>query len=203
MVGAAASARPTYVIGAANDATKDVWIGLASYTAGSGAAATFNPYYDRASVNFNRNDATGGTVKTSNRLGTFCAACHANFHGGPGDTSIGASDAALDGFIRHPTSQVTIGAAGVQGYGGHSNLPRYQGATTKVKTFSNNSDYANASPGCITCHKAHGNQNPFGLIFLNRTAASVGEEGGLGGSQTASLSTGMRNLCGQCHGQGN
>ncbi|MBI2528385.1 MAG: hypothetical protein HYV93_20685 [Candidatus Rokubacteria bacterium] len=201
--GVASSARPTYTINTANDTTKDVWVNLASYAAGSGAAATFNPYYDRATVNFNRNDATVGSLKTSNKLGTFCAACHANFHGGPGDANIGASDAALDGFIRHPTSQVTIGAAGAQGYGGHSSFNRYRDATTKVKTFSNNSDWTNASPGCITCHKAHGNNNPFGLIFLNRAAASVDEEGGLGAGQTASLPTGMRNLCGQCHGQGN
>lgn len=201
--GAATNARPTYVISAANVTTQDVWINLASYVAGSGDAATFNPYYSTANIAFNRNDATVVSVKTSNKIGTFCAACHANFHGGPGDTNIGASTAALDGFIRHPNAQVTIGDAGIQGYGGHSSLTRFNANTTKVKVASNNTDYSNASPICLTCHKAHGNQNPFGLVFLNRNATSVDEQGGLGTGQTASTSLGLRNLCGQCHGQGN
>ncbi len=181
----------------------DVRVSLASYTANSGAAATFNPYYDFANISFGRNDAlVAGTAKTSNRMDTFCGACHGNFHGGPGDTDIGASDAALDGFLRHPTSKVTLGAAGTQGYGGHSSLTRYTGATTKTKVYSSTTGYTDASPGCVSCHKAHGNQNPFGLIFLSRSAASVGEEGGYGASQTPSLMVGYRNLCGQCHGQG-
>lgn len=202
--GAATAARPTYVIASANDTTKDVWVNLPSYTAGSASAATFNPYYDFANVTFNRNDATAGGKATSNRMDTFCGACHSDFHGGAGDTSIGATSAALDGFLRHPTSGVTIGVAGTQGYGGHSSLSRYTGATTKTRVYaSDRAGYTDATPGCVSCHKAHGNQNPFGLFFLNRTAASVGEEGGYGAAQTADLKTGYRNLCGQCHGQGN
>ncbi len=201
----AANFRPTYVLNAANDLTKDVWVTtIGTGTIGSRTPADFNPYYDTTSISFNRIDGTVGTSKTSNRIGSFCAACHANFHGGPGDTGIGATPSALDGFIRHPTAQVTIGAAGAQGFGGHSNLARFVANTTKVKvTTSDYTGYADASPMCLTCHKAHGNANPFSLIFLNRTAASVDEQGGLGAAQTASLSVNMRNLCGQCHGQGN
>ncbi len=202
---AATAARPTYVIGTTNDTTRDVWINIAApYTANSGSAATFNPFYDTANVSFNRNDATVGTTLTSNRMDTFCASCHGNFHGGPGDTAIGATAAALDGFIRHPTSQVTIGAAGTQGYGGHSSLSRFVGATTKVRVYaSDRTAYTDASPGCVSCHKAHGNQNPFGLIFLSRSATSVGEQGGFDATQTQNQMQGYRNLCGQCHGQGN
>ncbi len=201
----ATAARPTYVIGAANDATKDVWINIAApYYAGSGNAATFNPFYDEANISFNRNDATVGSTKTSNRMDTLCAACHGDFHGGPGDINIGASAAVLDGFIRHPTSQVAIGAAGAQGYGGHSSLTRYVANTTKVKVYaSDRTAFTDASPGCVSCHKPHGNQNPFGLFFLNRNATSVNEEGGWGTGQTPSVAQGARNLCGQCHGQGN
>lgn len=203
--GAATNARPTFVISTTNDTTKDVWVNLASYTAGSGSAATFNPYYDRANVSFNRNDATVGTTKTSNKIGTFCAACHGDFHGGPGDTNIGATPAALDGFIRHPNAQVTIGASGTQGYGGHSSLARLTtGNTTPVKVAaSDRVGLTDASPMCLTCHKAHGNQNPFALVFLNRNATSVDEQGGWGTGQTQDTATGFRNLCGQCHGQGN
>lgn len=203
--GAATAARPTYAIGTSNDTTKDVWINIPTgYVAGSGNAATFNPYYDYANVTFNRNDATVGTNKTSNRIDTFCAACHGDFHGGPGDTNIGATAAALDGFLRHPTSQVTLGAAGNQGYDGHSALGRYVAATTKTRVYaSDRVGYTDGSPGCLSCHKAHGNQNPFGLFFLNRTATAVDEQGGYASDQAADLKTGYRNLCGQCHGQGN
>jgi len=210
MGGTASNFRPTYVKGAANDPTKDVWVtDVGPGTIGSRTAAEFNPLYDRANIFFNRTDGVIGASsrQTSNKLGSFCAACHANFHGGAGDAPIGATPAALDGFLRHPTAAVTIGAAGGQGYGGHSNLARFNtGNTTKVKVWDSTGGpagaYTNPSPGCITCHKAHGNQNPFGLIFLARNAASVTDEGGYGAAQTPSLNQGMRNLCGQCHGQG-
>jgi hypothetical protein len=185
----------TYTRSTTNDTTKDVWINLASYTAGSGDAATFNPFYASANVSFNRNDATVGTLKSSNNVGVFCAACHANFHGGPGDTTVGGTGSPASEFQRHPTAQVAIGALG----GGHSNLSRFVGATNKVKVATNDySAYTNSTPICLSCHKAHGNQNPFGLVFMARSGGTVGEEG-----TETNVATGMRNLCGQCHVQGN
>jgi len=206
-----AAFQPTYVLGTANDATKDVWINIASpYTPNTGNAATFNPLYATANVSYNRTDPavpTGATTQTSNRLDTFCSACHGDFHGGPGDANIGATAAALDGFLRHPTSKTPIGASGAAGFGGHSTLSRYTAATTKVKVYaSDKTGYTDATPGCLTCHKAHGNQNPFGLVFLNRTASSVSEEGGYAAGQVEMANgygQGYRNLCGQCHSQGN
>jgi hypothetical protein len=198
---------PTYVIGTTNDLTKDVWVNIPGpYTAGTGQSATFAPYYSTANISFNRIDGTVGSLKYSNKVSLQCAACHANFHGGPGDTTIGGLPGAgnLEAFLRHPTAQTTIGAAGAAGYGGHSSLSRFVANTTKVKV--NTTDYAgytNASPFCLTCHKAHGNQNPFGLIFLNRNATSVDEQGGYGAGQVASTGEAYRNLCGQCHSQGN
>lgn len=188
--------RPSYVISTTNDTTKDVWVNIPTgYVAGTGSAATFNPYYDRANIFFNRNDATVGTVKTSNKVGSFCAACHASFHGGPSDTNIGGTGTPATEFLRHPTSQVTIGAVG----GGHSNLARYVAATNKVKVLTNDyTAYTNSSPGCISCHKAHGNQNPFGLILMARLSGTISEEG-----TTTDVKVGIRNLCGQCHVQGN
>lgn len=205
-----AAFQPTYVLGTTNDTNKDVWVNIPTgYVAGTGSAGTFNPYYDRANITFNKTNPTvpaGSTLSTSNRIDTFCSACHGDFHGGPGDTNIGASTAALDGFIRHPTSVVVIGASGAQGYGGHSALSRFTGTTdaNKVKVYANDrAGWTDASPGCVTCHKSHGNQNPFGLIFLARTATSVDEQGGWASGQTANTQNGLRNLCGQCHGQGN
>jgi mono/diheme cytochrome c family protein len=206
-----AAFQPTYDLSTTNDTTKDVWINIsAPYTPNTGDPATFNPLYATANVTFNRTDPaapTGATTQTSNRIDTFCSACHGDFHGGPGDANIGASAAALDGFIRHPTGKTVVGASGTQGYGGHSALSRYTGATTKVKVYaSDRTGFTDATPGCVTCHKSHGNQNPFGLIFLSRNAASVGEEGGYATGQVEMANgygQGYRNLCGQCHGQGN
>ncbi len=205
--GVAASCRPTYAISGTNDTTKDVWINQASYAAGSGVAATFSPFYATANISFNRNDAVVGDTRTSNKIDTFCASCHGDFHGGAGDANIGATQAAMDGFIRHPTSQTTLGTAGGQGYGGHSSLSRFQANTTKVKVYASAANSADATPGCLSCHKAHGNENPFGLVFMNANAASVDEQGGYKTGQTEDAShpyqQAYRNLCGQCHSQGN
>jgi len=203
--GAAGSARPTYVVSTTNTTTADVWIKQPSgYVAGSGNAANFGPIFDTANIFFNRNDKTVGSQKSSNAIGVFCATCHGNFHGGPGDTNIGASTGTLEGFIRHPNAQVTIGASGTQGYGGHSSLSQYTGGATKVKvTTTDYTNFTDAGPTCVTCHKAHGNQNPFGLIFLNRHSTSVNDEGGWATGQSTDTGTGIRNLCGQCHSQGN
>ncbi len=194
---------PTYVIGPTNDTSKDVWINIpAGYTPNSGNATTFIPYYDTANVSYNRNDITGG--KSSNKMDEVCAGCHQNFHGPPGDSNIGASTGALFGFLRHPTAKTTIGASGAQGYDGHSSLSRFIAGPTKIKVnASDRAAWTDASPGCLTCHKAHGNQNPFALIFLNRNAMLVTEEGGYASGQTQNVAQGYRNLCGQCHDQGN
>lgn len=208
--GAATNARPTYVISTTDNTTRDVWINLASYTAGSGNPATFSPYYDFANIFYNRNDNTVGTTKTSNKLDTFCGTCHGNFHGGPGDTMIGASPTALDGFLRHPTSQETIGAAAAQGYGGHTSLADYTSGVAKVRVYASDQvAFTDASPGCVSCHKAHGNLNPFGLIFMAQgkppatLAGPITEQGVYETGQVQDTATGQRNLCGQCHTQGN
>jgi len=202
-----AAFQPLYVFATTNDTTKDVWINAdkALYTPNSGSAATFNPLYDNANVSYNVTNPAipaGATMQTTNRLDTFCSSCHGNFHGAPTDANIGSLviGAGATDFIRHPTSKQVIGAAAL---GGQSSLTRYVAATTKVKVYANDRvAYTDAQPGCVSCHKAHGNQNPFGLVFLSRTATSVGEEGGFGATQTQTQQVGYRNLCGQCHGQG-
>jgi hypothetical protein len=194
-----ANFRPTYVIAAANDTTKDVWINAPGYTTASSNAATFNPYYATQNIRFNKlADGTKvGSLTTSNRLGSFCAACHANFHGGE---DAGSGVWSGTDFIRHPTSGVTVpsryknGAAATQPHPGPP-LP-----DAKVRIFG---DDTTGSPGCVTCHKGHGNQNPFGLIFLNQLATNVTEEGGFAPDQAVQdAGTGLRNLCWQCHGMG-
>ena len=137
----------------------------------------------------------------------FCQGCHQAFHGSVGGFAIGGN-INTGGFLRHPNAQVNIGAIG----GGHSSIAQYNGGMSRVHVMSNsNADYLadpgngtftvadGLTPSCFTCHKAHGNQNPFGLIFLARDSIAVTEEGTAG----VLPDVGMRNLCGQCHVQGN
>jgi hypothetical protein len=201
-----ASFRPTYIISTANDTTKDVWIDISpGYTANSGNPATFDHFYDAANVNFNRIDRTVGGRATSNAMDTFCAACHGDFHGGPGDANIGGSLAGMSGFLRHPTSQAAIGLAAAQGLSGHSPLSRFAGGTTRLKVYADDRvGFTDATPGCITCHKAHGNRNPFGLIFMPRNgvvSSTFAEEGFW--DPSLPYQRGYVNLCGQCHDQAN
>lgn len=202
-----ANFQPTYVVSTTPPASgnADVWVNMSqSWVSGStapGASGGWD-YYSQDKVFFNRTDQAGllnGAIDSSNRLGNFCSACHASFHGGPGDSTVGGSS--TGSFTRHPTAMISIGTLG----GGHSNLTRYQNATNRVKVWANylgnpatGSNITNPSPGCISCHKAHGNQNPFGLIFMARSGGTVSEEG-----TTTTVAEGMRNLCGQCHVQGN
>jgi len=48
------------------------------------------------------------------------------------------------------------------------------------------------TPSCFSCHKGHGNNNTFGLIFMGGNS-TISEEGD-GGS--------FRGMCHQCHSQG-
>jgi hypothetical protein len=200
---------PTYVIGAANNTSMDVWIQVTGYTAGTGNAATFNPFYTTANIHFNETFTKGTTIgsgllQTSNRMGSFCAACHANFHGGDGDTASVSLGAGQD-FKRHPTAGVQV----PNRYNTGRTTAPAKPPVTRVRIFGDQpiGTAATGSPGCPTCHKAHGNQNPFGLIFLNQLApaANFSEEGGLAPTQTGLVTDpgqGLRNLCWQCHGMG-
>jgi hypothetical protein len=102
-------------------------------------------------------------------------------------------------WYRHPTADINIGTIG----GGHSSLSRFKGNLYRTKVMTNSDDWGtqgtaitNAvtdyTPSCMSCHKGHGNQNAFGLIFA--TGAVAVNENGDG--------TNYRQLCGQCHGQG-
>jgi cytochrome c553 len=195
---------PKYVISTTNDVTKDVWINIPSgYVANSGDAAVFAPFYDASKLFYNRKDSVVIATKTSNGIDTMCAACHGQFHGGAGDPNIGGDPVLQEQFLRHPTSQVTLKS----GAHGTSNLSRLVGAVVKTKVYTTDyTGYVDATPGCVSCHKAHGNKNPFGLFFQSRLATGSSEEGDPGTEVpppgAPGYQKGYRALCGQCHGQG-
>lgn len=184
----------TYAKGT-NDTSKAVF--LRSWTLG--AIAT---NYAVDNVDFNEPDPR------RSEMSQFCKGCHTDFHGAQSDLNMGGTGGT--GWLRHPAGDANIGAAG----GGHSSLAQFRTARYRVKVMSPSGDWGtqgeewpaapgNLTPSCMSCHKAHGNQNPFGLIFLSRSAASLGEEGGYAPGQAQDTVTGLRNLCGQCHVQGN
>jgi hypothetical protein len=190
------TAQVTYAKGT-NDTTKAVF--LRSWTLGNIANN-----YSVDSVDYNEPDSK------KSAMGQFCRGCHTDFHGAQGDSNMGGSGGTA--WLRHPTADANIGALG--GDGEHSSLNQFASGLRRVKVMSPSGDWGtqgvawsgapgNLTPTCTTCHKAHGNQNPFGLILLSRFATTVSEEGGYAGGQTADVATGMRNLCGQCHAQGN
>jgi hypothetical protein len=141
----------------------------------------------------------------------WCAGCHPNFHGEPGDlNSVGGifhpddpmdpgAGGVYEEFLRHPTAGVNIGAIG----GGHSQLGIYNGHTNKVKVMSEVGVWdpagSDVTPTCISCHKAHGNGNAFGLIY--RSGSGTITENGDTGAASSSTGPVLEHLCGQCHTQ--
>jgi len=75
---------------------------------------------------------------------------------------------------------------------------RFRQQAVRVKVMSASGSWSDpgpdVTPTCITCHKAHGNGNAFGLIFRSGRGAPT-EDGDTDGSS-------LQDLCGQCHLQG-
>jgi hypothetical protein len=154
-----------------NDLTRDVFENMSDA-------------YDISQVDFNEPDPTLSAIAN------WCGGCHTNFHGTVGSTEIGGTTSE-GGFLRHPVQGVDIGGIG----GGHSSLTQFQSHANRVKVMSETGDWLNGSdvtPTCISCHKAHGNGNAFGLIYMKGTGTVT--ENGDDGTQ-------LEHLCGQCHVQ--
>jgi len=165
----------SYAIGT-NDLTKDVFERV--------AGGALSSHYSIGNIDFNE------PLATASAYATYCKGCHTNFHGDKGSAEMGG--AAGTEWLRHPQADADIGAAG----SGHSSLAEYNRHVNKVKVMSPTGVWdpapTGATPSCFSCHKGHGNQNSFGLIFMKGTG-TVTEQGDNGSS--------ARELCGQCHVQ--
>jgi hypothetical protein len=162
-----------------NDLSKDV------YEIVNGGSVS--GHYSINNVWFNEPDPTRSDYAT------FCKGCHTDFHGAKGGAEVGGES---DGtaWTRHPNADSNIGAVG----GDHSSLGTYNGRTNKVKVMSPTGVWgptapSDVTPSCFSCHKSHGNQNSFGLIYMSGTGL-VTEQGDGG--------TDVKSLCQQCHIQG-
>jgi hypothetical protein len=167
-----------YAVGT-NDLTKDVF-------------ESAPRSYSIADVNFNEPDAR------NSMYGQWCQNCHTDFHGKGGDLNMGSQAGGYTStglpWKRHPVADVNLGHTGEPTF--VASLARYQGLTNRVKMMSSTAAWnppgTDLTPSCFSCHKSHGNQNPFGLIFMTGTG-TVTEEGD-GGI--------YKDLCRQCHTQG-
>lgn len=147
--------------------------------------------YDESNVDFNEPD------REDSAMARFCAGCHGEFHGRPGDAAtIGGErgpGGRYRGFVRHPAAGVDLALRADPESG--SSVALYNQHANKVKVLSSSGMWSpaggDATPTCITCHKAHGNGNAFGLIFRSGQGRLT-EDGDSKGSQ-------LEHLCGQCH----
>ncbi len=138
---------------------------------------------------------------TLSKYGNWCQNCHVDFHGAGGAANMGGQSGGVTAsntnpWKRHPTSDVNIGTVGATFI---SSIARFNGLTNRVKVMDSqglwNATTADntVTPSCMSCHKAHGNRNPFGLVFMTGAGATVTDDGD-GGV--------YKDLCRQCHSQG-
>jgi len=169
---------PDYAVGT-NDLTKDVY-----EVVNSGS-----DHYSFDNIFFNEPE------QTESAYAGWCKGCHTDFHGIKGGNEVGGADGTE--WLRHPQADADIGDVG----GGHSSATVFAADAIWPQVMSPDelwhptdpADVVNQTPSCFSCHKAHGNKNAFGLIFLGETAP-ITEEGTSDGT--------YKMMCKQCHVQG-
>ena len=140
-------------------------------------------HYGQTAITFNEPVVTG----VQSRYADMCKACHVKFHGVPGDA------ATVGNFHRHPTGGADMLALGSSTrIGSKANQVQCLSPTGKKAGTYLPTD-TDLSPSCMSCHKGHGNQNAFGLIYMlgSGTKDEVGDAG-----------VDMRNTCRLCHSRG-
>lgn len=172
----------TYAV-AQNDLAKDVFLQVSGF----GMEARYGAKF----VKFNEPDSG------ESAYGSWCGSCHENFHGNGGSINVGGAhggDSGSSPWLRHPVADVNIG----QNDTDMSSLAQYQSHTNRVQVMSASGNWqagSDVTPSCFSCHKAHGNKNAFGLIYMKGSGTTLTEEGDAG-------STGKPiDLCRQCHVQ--
>lgn len=161
-----------------NDLTKDIF--MRGWTLGD-----LKGNYGVDAIDYNE------PVTTNSGMSRWCQGCHTAFHG----ASTSANMNSGGDWLRHPTADANISTS------------TFPNRLYRVKVMSATGNWgtqgtawtgapADLTPTCTTCHKAHGNQNPFGLVYM-KGDGPITEEGDAGG-----VALGMRTLCKQCHGQG-
>ncbi|MBI1849301.1 MAG: hypothetical protein HYR85_03050 [Planctomycetes bacterium] len=169
----------TYVTSASNDRTKDVWIR---------PSLSLLDRYSSANVRFNQ------PIVGQSAYSAWCEGCHSGTHESLGSPRPGRVDSGESprGWRMHPTASATIGAENDR----HSSFARFATLQNRVPTLSASGNWPSRDNvvSCMSCHKAHGNDNAFGLLYMSGRGA-VTEDGDTG-------SKGYVDLCHQCHTTG-
>jgi hypothetical protein len=167
--------------GEAEDLTKDIkWRMNSAHADGA---------YETDNVDFYE------PVANESRYGAWCQGCHTDFHGNSTSPNMHGSL----GWLRHPTADANIGAIG----GGHSSRTDFGSHAYRPQVMSSIGNWGvqgdstfnpptDLTPTCVTCHKSHGNDNGFGLVYM--TGRQPRTENGDGTRATA--------VCKICHVQG-
>jgi len=164
--------------------------------------ANFPASYGVGGVNFQR------PVAADSATGAWCNGCHGGFH----DVDSESGTTTGTEWLRHPTGGAEIGAvaddthsSGIQ-FVDNDNVTKVMSAnaqwtnaigmvaTTVLGGSETTADASDEVVTCVSCHKSHGNKNPFGLIYMAGTATATLTEEGDGGT--------IKDLCQQCHVQG-
>lgn len=196
--------------------------GSAAYrNLGSSAAGVFPTYNarpnygenDRTSVSFvGTNDVTIKNAERTYRtqdvafgvggasgsgMNGYCATCHGFFHG---DANTQADDfATSQNFVRHPTTGIRrVDVSEAADNAEFSIVRPAWVATENAGAFE---------AACLSCHKGHGNQRGYGLIYPDPTVAGARdyENGNAAAGAAGSPYAGqypLRNLCSTCHEEG-
>ena len=173
------------------DATKDVTITVAARDYQTG-----NIGFGIGSGNIAATPGSwGANTWKVNGMNEFCAACHGNFHGTVNTVNAGAT-----AFIRHPTSGISRadGTSLLQAGGTADGLGPAQIAVVRPAWTASIGGGFQAA--CLTCHKGHGNQRGYGLIYPSQLGGVSDYENG----DAAPIGTNypIRNLCITCHPMG-
>jgi hypothetical protein len=163
---------------------------------------------ERAARDYQASHVRFGYGGGAYRMNAFCGVCHGNFHADPG------TNPAPGPFKRHPTFHAFVSnsrltrdpTTGTAAWNDAARLvkPVYRSASSGFTAPT----AGTFTPGCLSCHKAHGNRNAFGLLSPTSGATSdtidANEEDG-DADETAAVAggpLGVRNLCVNCHVQG-
>ena len=138
--------------------------------------------YDENQVDWNEPDPQ------SSAIARWCGGCHTFVHGNSLG-GFGTGGVLGEGLDEHPVWGENLESA---------MIARYNSLTNRVKVMSEVGTWfpvgVDATPTCITCHRAHGNGRNRGLIFRSGTGTPT-EDGDTGGTSQA-------DLCQQCHDSG-
>jgi hypothetical protein len=158
-------------------------------------AATVDPTVDvteDVAAQYDGSKVSFGFGGGANRMNAYCAKCHGNFHS-DGNTQNATNSA----FVRHPTGN----AATAYDFAMTDGRYTARDAVRPVYTSA-----TNVSPGCLTCHKAHGNARAYGLIHPAEAGANVdlenGDEAGVIDHTGTRAFYNPKTLCTTCHYQG-